>query len=102
MSATPTTAKDHQDTPTQPPEEGETSGFSGAYKTGGAKVKAFSGKGHTLSSSSSGVGGASEDSARGARRAKRKAEDRSKVHFVIVCYQIKSCDFHVTGWGEVR
>ncbi len=84
LSATPTTTGDHhhhhQETH---PHNDEGSGFSGgAYKGPVNKIKAFSGKGQTLSSSgtsdmggASDVGGASESSARGAKRPKRRAED---------------------------
>ncbi len=75
MSATPTfTDHTHQDTPTH---EEEGSRVSGVYKGGSNKTtKAFSGKGHTLSSGSSevggvsDVGGASENSARKVQRSR--------------------------------
>ena len=76
LSATPTTTGDHTHHQGTHPHDEEGSGFSAAYKGAGNKIKAFSGKGQTLSSSvTSDMGGASDSSARGAKRPKRRAEE---------------------------
>ena len=72
---------DQEDTPTQHG-EGGVSGLSGAFaKVGGAKIKAFSGKGHTLSSAPVDMEGAKEGSARGGTpgRHKRRVDEGQKV-----------------------
>ena len=79
---------EQEDTPTQSG-DGGVSGLSGAFgKVGGTKIKAFSGKGHTLSSAPAETEGAKEGSARGGApvKHKRRVDEGQKVSMISHTY----------------